>query len=235
MTAPPRSNVAALKREARANLYFALYASLGANRSLRAVVDASGSAGVPVSQNTLERYSSDFHWQERVRAFDEQRAAGVTTTALESAIASDIQHATLGRSLQHLASLSITAKVNASKNEAKPDEPHDVGLSGAEIARLADVGVRIERLASGKATEIRHVMVGMYGILIGEIGRLWSESLAAVHAEYERAYGADPNVRERAHHAAAVIFGPGTDRVIDQHFRAVNIRDVEVGAPEPDD
>lgn len=209
-----RTERAAVRTEAKADIFFALYCSLGAERSLALVSARAGEAGVPRSAKTLERYSADYHWQERVREYDERRAATVQHVALDQAIANDIQHAQIGRALQELA-IAHVARHRALGTAAPL-------FGGTEIARLAAEGVRIERLASGQATEIYSVMIEFYGVLIGAFGNLWVESMDAAHEVYAER-GLDQALRQRAHLAAQAVFGPGADRVLQEHFRAVNV------------
>lgn len=205
-------------REARANLLLAAYLGLGVGRTLDRAREIVAAAGVRMARTTANSYSSDFHFVERAAEFDKSRTQAVQAVVLDQAIASDIQHAQLGRSLQQLAVTAIAWRLQQAAGGRDPQVPP------GDIARLADIGVKIERLASGQATEIRHVMVEFYGVLIRDLGNLWTDSVNALLDRLQLA-GAE---REEAFITAAAVFGPGADRALAQHLHAVGFQEIEI-------
>ena len=80
---------------AKADLLFALYASLGAVRSLAAIQEMASAAGLPIANSTLLDYSTKYHWVERAKAFDDAR--GKFDKAAE--VQTDVMIHLIGRSL----------------------------------------------------------------------------------------------------------------------------------------
>lgn len=223
----PKVRTTRITRNARADMYFALYAVMNP-RSLRDLAKITEAAGVRAAVATLERYSKDFNWAERVREFDQQRAAVARDDVITQAIHSDVQHAQLGRALQQMALAEIIRRQRLPADRLE-------SLSGAEVARLAEAGVRIERLASGQATEINEIYVSGWQVIAVQIGQAYIESLDAVHRIYEEALGEHPEVRARAHNAGASVYGDAADRIVDQHFKALGVGNVQVGGPPADE
>lgn len=228
---PPRARTKRgdqITRETRAEMYYAMYAVMGVDRSLRALVEVARRAGVPVSKGSLERYSQDFHWVERAAEFDRERTQIIREDAIQQAIHNDVQHAQLGRLLQRLAIQDVQRR----DAQAPADR---VPLTGTEVARLADIGVRIERLASGQATEITEIYTAGWQVIIVQLGEVFTEALENLLRAVEEHYGSDAGLRERFRMAAISVFAPGADRILDQHFRALGIGNVQVGAPAAPD
>ena len=75
---------------------------------------------------------------------------------LDDAVAADAREARLGVKLQQLAELGTSRSLDDGA----------VGLRGHEIARLADAGVKIERLAVGMVTERNEVLVNFWSHVV---------------------------------------------------------------------
>ena len=72
-------------KRARAEAAFAIYAGLGAGRSLRRIQEMQVLLGVkPYALSTLENYSREFDWQRRVQGFDANRDLYVEASLSEN-------------------------------------------------------------------------------------------------------------------------------------------------------
>jgi hypothetical protein len=101
-----------------------------------------------ISKSRVHEIALSWKWSDRCRAWDEYRDAVGRDAELAAHAEMSARHARLGRALQ-AASIQGLAKL-AKSQEAKDAEP----LRAHEIARLAAVGVKTERLAVGEPTEI---------------------------------------------------------------------------------
>jgi len=210
------------RAEDAAQFLLPIYLSLGPQRSVRRVHEMCSDVGIQISLKTLTRYSSIGGWVEKAREFDANAAARATSWSWDELMANDRRQVQLGRALQQVAIAEM-----AKRNQMRPTMADPPGLS--EIARIADVGVKIERLGSGQATEIRQVLVGVYQIVTDQIARLWSDSMAASQRVYSEEAGVeDEDTHARAYNAAAAVFGPGVDRLIADHFTATGIGGVVI-------
>lgn len=137
------------------------YLAMGPNRSLRRLAVELGEHGIAVHEDTVRRWSARYGWQAQVRAFESRRQQEeeqrVTSLARGLGDADDMyeRHANLGRELVRLAN-EWAQKLVA---EGHPMTPTDV-------ARWAEAGVRIERLAMGEATSRTEVNRTTYNTLL---------------------------------------------------------------------
>ena len=136
---------------------------MGSGRSLRRLAAELGEHGVTVHEDTVRRWSSRYGWQAQVQAFEarrhqeeEQRVDSLARSLSESDAMND-RHATLGQELVRLANDWARKLVE----KGHPMTPTDV-------ARWAEAGVRIERLAMGEATSRTEVNRTTYtAVLMG--------------------------------------------------------------------
>lgn len=220
-----RKRARRLLPDAREGFYYAIYAGLGAHRSLRAVEQVvKGIPGVQITQKTLERYSGQFGWVERARAFDQEKSDTQAAALLESAIAQDSSHANLGRAMQQMAVVGIQdyMATRTAENARK--------LAGTEIARLGEVGVKLERLASGRVTEITEVMVNLRAVIITGIGDGFLQALELMEARLAGAV--DQETLDDLRNEMARSYGLSVDRLLTNEFRRVGIVDSTFVEPE---
>ena len=111
------------------------------NRSLRG---AAAIMGYDVRK--IERTSSNWSWRIRAELWDAKVAADALVEFERQKRGSAIKQAKLGRRLQDVA---LAGAQKLLQNEERLDE-----MSGNEIAKLADVGSKIERLANSDPTSI---------------------------------------------------------------------------------
>jgi len=146
----------------RAELYFAIYASLGPDRSLRKVVEICNQIGtqwpdlakamgvgvsvdIAVAQSTINSYSAEFGWQERIAKLNLTETR-VFQRGIEAAMQASQRHVQQGQAMQQLSALAIRAKMTPDPVTGRVTLTAD-SLSGTEIARLMDVGIKAERSA----------------------------------------------------------------------------------------
>jgi hypothetical protein len=175
---------------------------------------------------TLSRWRTAYDWVERAKKFDAERETQGDAVLIESAIADDVRQANLGRVLQQLAAAG--AATLAKKGAT-------LELRGSEIATLAAQGVKIERLASGEATEIYAFMVAQYELLGNSLAPLFLRAVAAAIGQMVEAIPeADrADAIDAAEYAAGEVWGPGVNRIIREHFRTLGLTDIAIdGAPE---
>lgn len=215
----PNARARANTADASARFFLALYLGLGTSRSIKSVYDYARVAGVNIGLKTLERYSREYGWVEAARKHDEERSQAAVDFSVDQLFSNDARQAQLGRLFQQVAIQEIELRVAAPAGERRQ-------ATLGDIARIGDVGVKIERLSAGQATEIRQVLVSVYNIFTVEVSNLWKEAAEAAEAVYQAGGVEDRSIHDRAYNAAASIFAPGLDRLVQQHFQSVGIRDV---------
>lgn len=179
-----------------------MYLALGGDRSLVRVQElctAIAPESVP-SLRTLKGWSTQFEWVKDAEAFDARRSAQNTEVLLQDTFDIDRRHGQVGRALQQLALLGL--------NKAAPEQG-GVRVLGSDvrpgdIARLAEAGVRIERLAAGLATERTEVLVQVWNAITVQVVELFLTVNGIV----------DENAR-------AVRFAEGIDRIVDDQLAPV--------------
>lgn len=147
-------------------VYFALYAGLGAGRSLNGVLDLCRAAGVKApGVSTINGWSQRYGWLERVREYEESLRQASATEVVDSLAAMNDRQANLGRALQAAAALGL-----ANMRQA---DPRLLNLKPEGMATLAKEGARLERLALGEATERTEIISRLANIVIVEIAVLF--------------------------------------------------------------
>lgn len=210
-TGVKRPNPMHVRAEAKADVLFTLYASLGAERSLRAVYELCGKAGVKIAVATLENYSRQYHWVERAQEFDEARAEAARESMLVEAIADDVKH-------QRLANLLIDASMDGLKAAKEAEREPTYG----DISRLAQVGFTMARTVSGRATSIQSTMVEFEQGVLLLVADLFMRAMEAAADVYAPHINHNADVREEAARAAGDVFGEGMNNLLEHHFRAIN-------------
>lgn len=146
-----------MAEQTRHRLAFDHYVRLGAGRSLEALhaalLDDPSLIGLrkAPTRSTVDLWSSRFHWQDRLHDLERQARARDDEALVVSLKEMNARHGKEGVALQQkgIARLSSLAL----------DE-----ISAADAVRAIVEGVRIERLASGAATEhVRQEGTQLYG------------------------------------------------------------------------
>ena len=223
-------------RAERAFTYELAYRALGKDRSVQKVWEIARAAGDTVALKTLHLYSADFGWVENARKYDEERRAVVAQTQLSDAIADNVRHASFGRAFQELALLGIAAK--RTDEEGRPRTR--VELSGSEIARLGEVGIKIERLASGMATDRMEIMSGAMRVIVEEIGPAVMAMLDALSARLdsvtpEMSAAEVVLLMRSAMEGERSTFAIRADNIIEAEFRAYGLVPEQATVPDEDE
>ena len=142
----------------------ALGAYLGMQRrSLRRLVRELAKRDMHVSLWTVKRWSVRHEWQAEAAAYDARRAVEndrrmeVVANYADGSVSMAERHAGLGRQLQELA-----------REWAQTYIAEGYPATAADVARWAEAGVRIERLAMGEATSRTEVNRTTYNtVLVG--------------------------------------------------------------------
>jgi hypothetical protein len=115
---------------------FELYRDMGESRGHRAVSMELGHR----SSKVVEGWSVRNKWRARIQAYDEDMARAVSIAFHKQRLLAIERQAKLGAALQD-AALEGIGGVDLTD------------ISGSEVSRMAEVGVKIERLAFGDTTE----------------------------------------------------------------------------------
>ena len=132
--------------------HFCIYRDMGASRSLRQMANVSGCTSV---RRQLNRWSSRWHWVERCQQYDDYLEYQLRAQQEKERREMSKRHAKiamLGQNILVKGMEELLAKVQNGEHNLAP----------AELARLMDVSVKVERLARGESTDI-HEAVGPGG------------------------------------------------------------------------
>jgi hypothetical protein len=149
----------------RAEMYFAIYLSLGASRSLRRVYEVCSDlddqwqklapqlgmnpkVSIAVSLSALNNYSQTFRWTDRIRNLPHANQQ-VQQRGLELAMQAAERQRQAGQALQQVGNTGIRAKMQDPDGRPRKIEPGEFTLT--EIARALDVGSRMESRALEQA------------------------------------------------------------------------------------
>jgi hypothetical protein len=172
----------------RADGFFDIYLAMGEGRSLPKLKGILADGGLRLTLNTLKNYSAKYDWQERLRtAYDQAQAQQTRNHTTVIAEMNDRQ-ARVGSAMLQIAGRGL---VQVSNNLGQLT-PRDTGY-------LADVGVKLERLARGEATTRAAVEVEVLAPVVRNIVALFQQ--VNVYDDAER--------RKRE-------FAVGADRIIEQ-------------------
>lgn len=146
-----------MKEMTKQRLAFGLYVRMGAGRSLEALHEALeddpsliGTSKAP-SRSTVEAWSSNFHWQDRLLDLERQAADQDRGQQLRALREMNERHAKEGLALQQKA---------VERLQSLPTDD----LSASDAVRALIEGVRLERLARGEPTDrVRQEGEMLYG------------------------------------------------------------------------
>ena len=177
-------------KRARAEAAFAIYAGLGAGRSLRRVQEMQVLLGVkPYALSTLENYSREFDWQRRVQEFDANAAASLEDDAVAAAATMRQRQAQAGALAQQIAMEGLEAF------ESDPALLQEEGVTALSL--LLERGAKLERLARGEVTERNETVTSALHAIV--------EGISAVFVRV--------NILPDPDHRAA-LFGREADRIV---------------------
>jgi hypothetical protein len=217
-------------QQARARKFELVYLALGEGRSIARVFEIARSSGEKIHVKTLETYSSLYGWVEHAKEWDAERVEIVSGIVLEHAVADTVRHAEFGRTMQQFAAQAMSNRMK---------DPDDLDLTGSEIARLGAEGIKIERMASGLATERIEVMSSAMRVVIEDIGPLVRRAFERLGAAIDtHARPIDESLANMLHSIAEETlaeFGADADRIVDATFRAQGLLLDEASVPADTD
>jgi len=120
--------------EHRAEHFLHVYWLLGSGRSLNLLRQTLGKLGVKISRQTLERYSSDFHWQARITQMELQAAEKLRehrVAETEEILELEFE---IGKEMLNIVQKALQQMVK-----------DNVHLSPSDVVRFAVAGAEIER------------------------------------------------------------------------------------------
>jgi len=132
----------------RAYAHFCLYRDMGVSRSLRTLEKVDGCTS---GYRQLGRWSSRWRWVERCEAYDDYLEYQRRLQQEKERREMSKRHAKMGMLAQSFA----VRKLEKMANRIEQDEEH---VSPADVARILDIGVKVERLARGEPTDSHEVM-----------------------------------------------------------------------------
>lgn len=147
---------------------------MGPVRSLTALSGLVADLGLRISPNSLKRYSVEYGWQERVRAYDAERQA-VEETPAAQVLRMNERQAALGQSAQDIARQAFAA-ILGTRGQVEMISPTDA-------IRLAKDGQQIERLAMGEATSRTEIALQVYAELVTAVAEVFIEANALPDAD----------------------------------------------------
>jgi hypothetical protein len=127
----------------KAYAHFCLYRDMGQGRSLRKL---AGDAKCISKVAQLRRWSSRWRWVERCQKYDDHLEYQDRLQQEKERREMHKRHAKMGMLAQSFA----VRKLEKLSNRIEQGEEH---VSPGEVARILDVGVKVERLARGESTE----------------------------------------------------------------------------------
>jgi hypothetical protein len=130
--------------------HFCLYRDMGQGRSLRKL---AGDAKCISKVAQLRRWSSRWRWVERCQKYDDHLEYQDRLQQEKERREMHKRHAKMGMLAQSFA----VRKLEKLSNRIEQDEER---VSPGEVARILDVGVKVERLARGEPTDSHAVEVG---------------------------------------------------------------------------
>lgn len=134
-----------MRETAKAAAAYAEYAALGPTRSLGKLYEAlrQSDGKAAVSLRTIEQWSSEHHWQSRVQAHDEKRAAEKERKRIADIEAMNERHAMIGTAHQMRAIEQIKRLIEDKK------------FGSQAAVQLLKLAVDVERTARGEPTEVQ--------------------------------------------------------------------------------
>ena len=165
----PNNGAALVKERAqnRADYLFFSYHSLGSGRSLAKLHALLTGLGVKISMGTIKNYCTRGDWIARSAAMDAEASTSVERVEDANALAARVnelnhRHAQAGRALQRV---SIDGLKTLNPGTFSP----------TEVANMLEKGIKLERLASGEATDRHEMTVQIVEPLVRQIAALFEQ------------------------------------------------------------
>lgn len=192
------------RRHDRAELAFHIYAELTPPRSLPRLAMALGDLGLPIPLGTLRRYSRQYGWQGRLRERAQERDRERRRRALDQFADTLDRQQEVARGLVRFGLGQL--------REITSDPTRRSRIGAHATLRALDIGMRLDRQASGEKHDLTQLMTGLAERFLPEVADLIrtivvpidhraASDLAdgiqsALHATYEALL--NPEMEERA-------------------------------------
>lgn len=218
-------------RSARAAMLKPLYLSLGAERSIDRVYEITSASGLTLHRNTIARYSRDFGWVEAAREWDEAREGQGAEASLDRAVANDIALSEMWQTFRKAVTGDLGAYLEAKR------EPGEMRL--IDLARVADLTTRNERLIGGEATERIEVWSSAMRVVVEDVGPVVRRAFERLGQAYEaHVRPVDDSLANLLHVLLEEVmadFGAEADRIVDATFRAQGLLPEQASVPTDTD
>lgn len=127
---------------------FVVYRDMGEDRSLMLVAQQLNK-----SKQLLGRWSSNNNWVDRCAAWDREQDRILRQEQIKDIKKMRKRHADTASLMISIASMGLKKMIDTS-DPKKPKLKKDVELNANEIARLADVAYKMERISRGDTSEV---------------------------------------------------------------------------------
>lgn len=149
------------KIEERAATLFLIYYQMGLGRSLPKLCDLCTSMNLKMSIQTLKRYSTVFGWQEQLLLEEQKRSRESKSEARDRLTRINEAQDRLGAGMQAIAAAGLGhfQKELKKLHDANPSMMATLDLDIPDIVRLAEAGVKIQRLAVGLEIDRKELII----------------------------------------------------------------------------
>jgi len=131
----------------KAYAHFCLYRDMGVSRSLRQMASVPGCTSI---RRQLNRWSSKWRWVERCQKYEDHLEYQDRLQQEKERREMHKRHAKMGM-------LAQTFAVRKLEKMASRIEQDEERVSPGDVARILDIGVKVERLARGEPTDSHEV------------------------------------------------------------------------------
>ena len=141
---------------------------MGVNRTLKGLSDFSRSMGVKISLKTLERYSVQYNWQEKLVELDAKLETERLKTSLRDILEYEKRQINIGRSMQSIADMALK------EYQDNIDKDGSIKLSIRDICSLVRNGTIIEKSTSNSSSTI-NLLITMLNDVLLEVAKIYGE------------------------------------------------------------
>lgn len=155
-----------------------IYTSMGDSRSLRALHEHLQGQNIVVSIQTIQVWSRKYEWVEAAARYDNEHVVRQEKVTLDELEDMELRHATLGIQMQTMGREALELIQATLAAQVGP----------REAVKLAETGVRMERLARGVTEESRVII--SYNIIVAPIIDLFERIISPLDPAVRRALSA---------------------------------------------
>jgi hypothetical protein len=168
--APPGSRPwNAVRAEERQEYFFLTYEQMGTNRTLKRLWGLTRSIGVKISLSTLERYSSQYHWQSRILERAARHESAGFQEVQNEVDRMNTEHAQMFQDIGVLVTAGIKHWQTEIEKKVQGGLPPTLEMDLPTIGKLAQTYQYGERLARGLATSKAEVIIEILPPLVKDM------------------------------------------------------------------